>query len=385
MVSEQPNELRAPAHAALALSFALLGDAFLYPFLPLNFAEAGVPLSAVGIILSANRFVRILMNSFIVRLFGVYGLRSLTIAAVVIAVLSTAGYSIAVGVYAWLFFRICWGLAFSVLRISSISYALQHSKQGFALGFSKSVQEAGPLFCLLMAPVLLHYINPAAIFLLLAVLSAPAIYFAFKLPVVDDRILAPPRSIFLHIPSVLNLITLLSSFLIDGLILVILGLLFLRYGGHMTLIKATSLAAFYLGYKRICCIVMSPFGGMAADKFGINAIYNGCLVMVILGMTILVSGWIVTGVMILFTFYTIMSALTPGTVSRNNVNVLSAVAENATWRDVGAALGALVGGILLSSTHIMLFLQVGIFMLIILAFVTLFKSNLRNKIFYLWR
>jgi MFS transporter, DHA1 family, multidrug resistance protein len=385
MSNEKQNGLRAPVYASLALSFALLGDAFLYPFLPVNFAEAGISMNAVGLILSANRFVRILMNSVIIRLFGIFGLRTLTIAAVVTAVLSTAGYAIAAGIYWWLFFRVCWGLAFSVLRISSISYALQNSRQGFALGFSKSIQEAGPLFCLLIAPVLLYYFKPVTIFLLLALLSTPSIYFACKLPLVYDKIQTPARSIFASIPSAFNLITLLSSFLIDGLVVVVLGLLFLRYGGEMTLIKAASLAAFYLGYKRICFVVISPFGGMAADRFGIHTIFNVCLVMVIVGMTILVSGWIVTGVITLFTFYTMMSALTPGSASQRHVHALSAVAENATWRDVGAALGALVGGILLSFNYLMQFLQAGIFILAILAALNLFGTRLGRKMFYTWK
>jgi MFS family permease len=385
MSDEKIKELRAPAYASLALSFSLLGDTFLYPFLPVNFERVGISIASVGLILSVNRFVRILSNSFIVKLFGIFGLRTLTIAAVVMAVLSTAGYSIASGIYLWLFLRVCWGLAFAVLRISSISYALQHSKQGFALGFTKSIQEAGPTLSLLTAPLLLYYFNTTTIFLLLALLSLPAIYFAIKLPVVHDKIYSPGRSIFLSIPSTFNLITLLSAFLVDGLIVVVLGILIMRYGGEMNLIKAASLAAFYLGYKRICMVVISPVGGMAADKFGIEKIFNICLVGVMGGMILLVTGYIVTGVIIGFSFYSIMSALTPANASRNQTNSLRAVAENATWRDVGAAVGALMGGMLLSSIYLIQFLQVGIFILLILFIFNVPKEKLGRKIFYLWK
>ncbi len=55
--------LKAPALAALVLAFASFGDAFLYPFLPVNFDAAGVPLAYVGLVLSVNRIIRIISNS----------------------------------------------------------------------------------------------------------------------------------------------------------------------------------------------------------------------------------------------------------------------------------------------------------------------------------
>jgi MFS family permease len=385
MRDEKQKELRAPAYASLALSFTLLGDTFLYPFLPVDFESVGLTIASVGIILSVNRFVRILMNSQIIRLFGIFGLRTLTIAAVVMAVLSTAGYAVAAGLCGWLFLRICWGLSYSILRISSISYALQHRKQGFALGFTKSIQEVGPMLCLLAAPLLLYYFNSVTIFLLLTLFSLPAIYFAVKLPVVHDKMHVSGRSIFLSLPSTFNLITLLSAFLIDGLIVVVLGVLFMRYGGEMNLIKAASLAAFYLGYKRICLVAISPLGGMAADKFGMERIFNISLGLVIAGMILIVMRWIVTGSILAFSLYSIMSALTPANASKDQDNSLRAVAENATWRDTGAAIGALVGGVLLSSDYLTHFLRAGIFILVIVFVIKMSKEKLVSKIFYTWK
>jgi MFS family permease len=379
------KDVKAPAYASIALGFAGIGDAFLYPFLPVDFASVNVSVAWVGLILSINRLIRILFNSFIVKLLGKYGFRIMTIAAVIIAILSTAGYALATGIYAWLLLRICWGLSFSAMRMSTIGYALQHNKQGFALGFTKSIQESGPMFCLFIAPVLLHYFNPRDIFLILGLLSLPALYFAFNLPEAHDEMHRPTPSIFSKVPSTFNMITFLSSFLIDGMIVVVLGLLFLRYGYDRTLIKAASVAAFYLGYKKVCSVAISPFGGIVADKIGLAKTFNICVAGVIIGFLLLMSGKLGAGAIVLFTFYGVVSAITPGTVSKNEANVLAAVAENATWRDIGSAVGTLVGGMLLSSEYLIQFLHVSIGILIILFTMNLLKGSFSRKIFYIWK
>jgi predicted MFS family arabinose efflux permease len=81
----------------------------------------------------------------------------------------------------------------------------------------------------------------------------------------------------------------------------------------------------------------------------------------------------------------VMGALAPGNASKQRVNALSAVAENATWRDVGAAVGALVGGILLSSNYLTEFLCVGVILLFGLFLVEVFKGVSGRKIFYTWK
>src|SRR5688572_28401107 len=120
MEERSESSFKAPVYAALALAFASFGDAFLYPYLPVNSAHAGVPVVWVGVLLSINRFVRIVANTFVIRLFALYGLRVVTIAAATVAIFSTAGYALASGIIAWLLFRILWGLAFSALRISTL-------------------------------------------------------------------------------------------------------------------------------------------------------------------------------------------------------------------------------------------------------------------------
>lgn len=385
MTKDNYTGFKAPACAALALAFASFGDAFLYPFLPVNFQAVGIPIAWVGVILSINRFVRIFFNTFIVHTFARYGVRIIMINAVVLAITSTWGYGVATGVVGWIFLRVMWGLAFSAMRIGTLGYALQHERVGFALGISRAVQEAGPMMALMIAPFLLRYFPPSLIFFMLAGLSLPAVYFAFTLPRGEDKTSPVGSMSVMHWPNTLNSITLVSAILIDGMVVVVLGVLFLHYRGNITLVTATSLTAFYLGYRRICLVALSPAGGWMADRVGLDRVFNISMALVALGLIVLLAGWIGAGAVIVFTFYSINAAVTPGSAASGKSHVLAAVAENATWRDVGAAVGTLVGGFLISSEHLSTVILVSVFALIMLLFIHLWSRERIRKLFYLWK
>ncbi|HYC84067.1 MAG TPA: MFS transporter [Chryseosolibacter sp.] len=375
--------LRASSFAALALAFASLGDAFLYPFLPVNFNLVGIPVAWVGLLLSVNRFVRIISNTIMVHAFARYGLRTVMIIAALTAITSTLGYALATGLLLWLIFRIMWGLAFSAMRIGTLGYALQQQRKGFALGLSRSLQESGPMLSLFLAPILLTSFDSVTIFYILASLSLPAVYFAWKLPVAQDRTQSIDKRSLLHWPSPLNAITLISAIIVDGIVVVVLGVLFLHYRNEVSLITATTLAAFYLGYRRVCLVVLSPAGGWIADKAGLDTVFNLSMLLVIAGLVIILSGWIGTGAVIVFTFYSINAAVAPGSASTVGPHALAAVAENATWRDIGAAVGTLMGGLLIASSHISTVLVAGVFLL---AFLLLLRpgTTRRYRFFDLW-
>ena len=385
MSETKNNGSKASAFAALALAFASFGDAFLYPFLPVNFDSVGVPIIWVGLLLSINRFIRIISNTLLVHAFAKYGLRSIMILAVALAITSTVGYGIATSVLAWMTFRVMWGLAFSAMRIGTLGYALQQERKGFALGISRSLQEAGPMLSLFVAPLLLCYFEAKTIFYLLATLSAPALYFAISLPNVNDKTQGLENRNYIRWPSPLNSITLVSAILIDGIIVVVLGVLFLHYRESITIVTATSLAAFYLGYRRICLVALSPAGGWIADRIGLDRVFNISMALVALGLVVILSGWIGTGAVIVFTFYSINASVTPGSAAKGDSHSLAAVAENATWRDIGAAVGTLIGGFLIFSQYLNTILAVAIFVLIVLLLFHLGTARKAIKLFYSWK
>src|SRR5690606_20328428 len=134
---------------------------------------------------------------------------------------------------------------------------------------------------------LLSYFEPKTIFYLLALLSAPGLFFAFSLPNADDKTQGLESRKFIRWPSSLNSITLVSAILIDGIIVVVLGVLFIHYRESITIVKATTLAAFYLGYRRICLVALSPAGGWIADKIGLERVFNFSMALVALGLVLI--------------------------------------------------------------------------------------------------
>src|SRR5688572_16162918 len=106
MNSSGISTYRAPVYSALALAFASFGDAFLYPFLPLHGERLGMSVAWIGILLSINRFARIFTNALIARACATFGFRMVTIIAVFMAILSTAGYGFASNIILWVIFRI---------------------------------------------------------------------------------------------------------------------------------------------------------------------------------------------------------------------------------------------------------------------------------------
>jgi MFS family permease len=385
MIKTNDTGLKASAYAALTLAFASFGDAFLYPFLPVNFNSVGVPVVWVGLLLSVNRFVRIISNTMLVHAFARYGLRSIMILAAGLAIVSTLGYGFATGLVTWLLFRVIWGLAFSAMRIGTLGYALRQERKGFAIGVGRSLQEAGPTLALFLGPFLLNYFGTGRIFYVLAFLSVPAVYFALALPKGYDKTPGLESKRFIEWPSTLNAITLVSAILIDGIIVVVMGVLFLHNRENITLVTATTLAAFYLGYRRICLVALSSAGGWIADRIGLDRVVNASMALVVFGLIVILSGWIGTGAVIVFTFYSINSVVTPGSAIKGKGHSLAAVAENATWRDIGAAVGTLIGGLLLTSQYLNVVLAIAIFALTVLLSVHLGTARKVIKLLYLWR
>jgi DHA1 family multidrug resistance protein-like MFS transporter len=337
-----------PLLASWSLTFALLGDSFLYVFLPLHAASVHVPAVWVGVLLSINRFVRIGLTPWMGVLFHRYGFRPLSIGAAALAIVSTAGYGLSWGIGGWLLLRIAWGLAFSVLRLSSLRYALEHPQPGFSLGVSRSILELGPMAALVAGPWLLLHGHAAWAFGVLTLGSVPALWFAYQLPERQDGpLLAPgPR---LRAPSLVNGLTCLSAFAVEGLVVVAAGVLLLQAYPLASAGMATAWVAGYLLFRRVCAIVLSPAGGWLADRYGLAKVYAASLGLIGAGLLLLAAGQAAAGLLVLFTFSSVNASLAVGGALAGKAPTTQAVAGNVAWRDAGAAIGALVGGMLLTS------------------------------------
>lgn len=116
MTGAHPRPARLVSTVASAVALCILGDSLLYAVLPLEAAHLGIPLSLVGVLLSANRLVRLATNGLAGILFERWGPYRAFLLACLVGLISTAFYGLSQGFLLFLAARMLWGAAWSVLR-----------------------------------------------------------------------------------------------------------------------------------------------------------------------------------------------------------------------------------------------------------------------------
>jgi DHA1 family inner membrane transport protein len=106
-------------HVSLALAFALPADTLLYLVLPMYAAQFGITLAEAGILLAANRVVRIFGYSWVTRFYARHGDRPTCLLAVGAASVCALGYGFVSGFWMLLPLRLVWGLCFGALNLST--------------------------------------------------------------------------------------------------------------------------------------------------------------------------------------------------------------------------------------------------------------------------
>ncbi len=110
----------------LATALSLMGDVTLYAVLPTRFADAGIALGAVGMILSINRLIRLITNNAVGWFFDrLPNRRLIFLGALALGVLTTTLYAITTGVEALIVARLLWGLAWSGIWVGGNALVLE--------------------------------------------------------------------------------------------------------------------------------------------------------------------------------------------------------------------------------------------------------------------
>ncbi len=110
--------------AGIGTCLSLLGDASLYTVLPTHTAAAGVSIASVGILLSANRFIRLVLNGPAGMAFDRWPRRPLFVSALFIGAFSTAIYGLTQGFWPLLLGRLLWGLAWAGIWVGGNTIVL---------------------------------------------------------------------------------------------------------------------------------------------------------------------------------------------------------------------------------------------------------------------
>ena len=99
------------------MGITLLGDSSLYVLLPIYAKEIGIPVAAVGVLLSINRFIRLGTNQFVSKLYSKIGSHRLFLVSVILAGITTFLYGLPVGFVIFLISRAVWGGCWSSMRL----------------------------------------------------------------------------------------------------------------------------------------------------------------------------------------------------------------------------------------------------------------------------
>lgn len=127
ILTRTQRELLLPLGAAVALS--LTGDSTLYAVLPNQAEVVGVGLGVVGVLLGANRLVRIPANPLAGLLNDRLGRRRLFLLGLSLGILSTLAYGLVRGFWPMLAARLLWGSAWSLINVGGYTMILDRSSR----------------------------------------------------------------------------------------------------------------------------------------------------------------------------------------------------------------------------------------------------------------
>jgi MFS family permease len=111
------------------MALSLTGDSTLYAVLPSQAELIGVSLGAVGVLLGANRLVRIPANPLAGALYDSHRRRRLFLLGLALGILSTLAYGLVHGFWPILAARLLWGCAWSLINVGGYTMILDRSSR----------------------------------------------------------------------------------------------------------------------------------------------------------------------------------------------------------------------------------------------------------------
>ncbi len=121
---------RALLAVGIGTALSLIGDSALYTVLPTHTLEAGVALAGVGILLSANRWVRLAANGAVGWISDRLPRRIVFVPAMFVGAVSTAIYALSPGFTLFLAGRLLWGIAWSGIWVTGNAIIFDISSDG---------------------------------------------------------------------------------------------------------------------------------------------------------------------------------------------------------------------------------------------------------------
>lgn len=362
---------------AIVLAISVMGDSMLYGVLPSHITEFGLTAGiGAGLILSVNRWIRLLSNSWAAAVYNRFGIRLPLLLSIGLAIGTTAAYSLFHGFWPLLISRIFWGICFSVQLISLHMVVLRESPdhRGRLMGLYNAIFRSGSLVAVLVGGLLVDILGIDVAFLIVAAAMLACIPIVSLISedehhsVVEqtkDRV----NSRFSLWPMILgtndgdivlkrkilsvNYTRFTHTFAVSGLVTATLGLLLKERIGETLAVNDLTLGiATFTGIILAISwsgeVISSSYIGRISDRFGRKPVLLLCLPVMTIGLLSLMMDNAFVPVLVV---PMIFLATTAGKVTLDaSAGDLSPEADKAhvmsrysTWSDLGSASGPVVG------------------------------------------
>lgn len=328
-------------NAAQVLSLCLPSDVLLYLLLPMYAADFGVTLAEAGILLAANRLVRIIGYGWVVRFYARHGDRAACSLAAFAAAVCALGNAVLTGFAALLVLRLVWGLCFATFNLSTQTLATAEA-QGAArrAGRSRASISIGPMLALPLGALMAQAYGPRSVFFVLCISALFGLWRARALPSTGHPV-ASRGGRRLRLPDSIATWSFIEGVALDGLFIFGLSLYAQTHLGESGVLAAGVLMA----VRYLSEMLFSPFGGRLADRFGPLRMLVVLSLATSMALLLFGSHWLFIGAFFVLVLRALQLPLVMTLVAlRNPQQRIQALAGNAIWRDIGAGLGPMLAG-----------------------------------------
>ncbi len=364
----------------------IMGDSMIYNVLPSNVSSFGVSVGLVGVLLSANRVVRVVSNPLAAWVLQRFGMGRPLLVSAVVAMATTVALGLGHGIGVLLAARILWGMCYSVFRLSGFMLVLEDGQElgrGRLMGVFNGGQRLGSVVGVLLGGVLFDVVGRRASFLIIAalgLLSLPAVlglarHSNARVPESKGPVAKGEREgrveglrvrvwdVLLSSASEMGPVTRRRLLAVNSMFfsfyLIVSGLLVATLGYYLgqRLGDEAAIGGLVLGIATINGLVLasrwisdvgSPLLGHLGDRFGLERVvlvtvpvcWVALLLLALEAPMWVVLAWLPVTFIATAASMTVLSALAGllAPASRR-AQVMS---RHATWQDVGSAAGPLV-------------------------------------------
>jgi MFS family permease len=328
-------------------------------------ASLGISRPMVGVILSLNRWVRLLTNPLAARLYGRFPAGAVIVVAIVLSAVSTAMYALPAALAVFLLGRLLWGFCYSLLRLGSFLSALEDaaSHAGRRIGNTRAIWGLGYFAGAIYAPFAIQSLGWTSACLIAAALTFVAgIGPAYLAAGWRRRIRVPEEG---HVPASVWEPRLMALFVTATVQLGLYAGILVAAGGFRVdelfhdgapvfalVVPAAFVAAAFALTQRVAQVLWTPIAGRWSDRsaswaFAVSTVVSLASVallallrldpvmFVVIGGSAFVNGLTAT--------IAVELAVSRRSGDHDRPRILAALH---TWQDGGAAGGALLGGVL---------------------------------------